>query len=231
MALDIINILKITLSLIACAFAIFASYIEIKKDPKALLNRYFAGFFILASIGFLFYTLYHIIFDIPTILILYVISNSCLNIGMACIFMVPMVIKYSSQDPKLKYFALLIFAISIGLILLYTIWPPSVDQASFDAGIIATEMNTMVNLTINLFRIVVLLFVLISFIRLLGKISGIQKSRILHFTIGLIFSMLTAFSPLLASAAGNAAEFVKMLGLGCVIIATGMTLRGFLLKE
>ena len=58
--MDVLNILKITASIITVIFSFIAGYIELRKNPDYWLNRWFAISFVSFAFGFLAYTIYHI---------------------------------------------------------------------------------------------------------------------------------------------------------------------------
>jgi hypothetical protein len=231
MVVEIINIVKITVSLICCIFSIIAGIIEIKKDPESLLNRFFAGFFIFLSIALLLYTLYHTVFNVTIIITLNIIMNGFYNLGFASLFMVPQVVKYSSKDPRLKTQGIIVFAIGLGMLLLFFVWPPEVDEELLAQGAVSSHLAGLVNLCFNLFRIIILFYGLGVFLRLYPKLDGIARVRMLHFTWGLIFSFLVIVFAALAGMVQEASEYIKLIALLMTIAGSAITLRGFLLKE
>jgi hypothetical protein len=231
MVVDLINIVKITVSFVCCIFAIIAGIIEIKKDPESLLNRFFASFFIFLSIALLLYTLYHSIFNVTIIITLNIIMNGFYNLAFACLFMVPQVIKYSSKDPKLKSQGIAIFSIGLGMLLMIAVWPIEVDEELLAQGAVSSHLAGIVNIVFNLFRIIILFYTLGVFIHLAPKLDGIARVRMQYFTGGIVITFLVIFSAVLAGLFKDASEFIKIIALLLTIAGTATILRGFLIKE
>ena len=79
--MEIENYLKIITAIISCIFSFIAAYIELKKDHKFWLNRWFALFFSSIGLGFLTYTIYHLITENASIVIPIMITAHVLLIS------------------------------------------------------------------------------------------------------------------------------------------------------
>ena len=64
-----LNIIKLIAPLITGIIALIAGFIELRFNPKNWLNRWFFSFFISASLGYLIYSVYHLVIFSSTITI------------------------------------------------------------------------------------------------------------------------------------------------------------------
>ncbi len=227
-----LNVLKIVTTIITCALALVAGFIEIRKNPKYWLNRWFALYFSAISIGFLVYSIYHLIIVeslIPLVIPLMITAQILYHVGMVSLLMTTFILDYSEKVAMDKKYLLIILALLIISSFGYFVWYPELNMENFAKGVVDTETPLFWYLFVSLFRVSISAYVLYKFSRILQKLDGMERKRILWFFIGsainiggILINMIGGIVSLL---------ILEILGLATFNIGTFFIVRGFLLKK
>lgn len=224
-----LNDLKIITAIITVILSFIAGYIEIKKNPKYWLNRWFALFYVSFAFGFLLYTLYHLFTTHATWIIPTMITAHALyNLGLISILMATFVLKHSEKvamSPKYLGIAFILFMIlTIG----YFIWMPVVNMENFNQGIVDTETPTGLFIVVNVLRVAIITYVLYNFGIIMQKASGKSKERAQWFFGGSIVLLLGIFLNLFGGLLGSV--LFEIFGLISFDIGLAVTVKGFLIE-
>ena len=230
--MDLLNGLKIGGALFTFLWGMGIAYIQLKKNLQSWLKRYFAGFFSSTAIGFLLYTLYHLMFQAPNLIIpMMILAQVFFNLGMTCLLLVVLIVEYGEItvfDKKLYLFPFILFVISL---IGYVIWPPTLNQEDLENGLINTETTLILLLIVNLFRLFIVSFAIIKF-WLLAKNSedNYLKKRLLRFSYGLIIILLGILLNLLGGSLKSIGIFLEILGLAGFDIGAFIIFQGLIQK-
>jgi hypothetical protein len=227
--MDPINIIKIITAALTVLVSFAVGFHVIRLDPKKLLNRWFTLFFISSSLGFLFYTFYHLILDNPQLVILLMITAQIFfNFIFFSLMMTVFVLeKYEKVAMSIKYLGTMIVILiimSVG----YIICVPTLNMTRYTQGIIDTETPLPWFVIIISIRAILLLYVVYKYAQMSRKLEGEIKKRVKWFFIGIIFIIIALLIDLIGGAFGFI--LIEVFALFAVDIATITIFKGFLVK-
>ena len=231
--MEVLNVLKIITAIITVVLAFIGGFLELRLNPKNWLNRWFALFFMSASLGFLTYSLYHLItiefvpannadaVIIPMMLTAQIFYNFA---PVALVMTVFVLEKYEKIAMSLKYLGtmmVLFIIMSVG----YFILIPKVNLVNYALGIVDTKTNSGLFIFVNLIRIALFLFVVYRYAMINKKISQETKKRVQWFFIGVAVVVVGVFINLI----GGLIDFIilEILALIFIDIGIGVIVRGF----
>lgn len=192
--MDIINILKIVGASTTLIVAAFCGIIELRKNPKSWINRSFAMFYIALASGFFLYTIYHFIFNHDTLVIPIMITGHIFfNLGFVGILISALMISTSQRTVLSIRFLLPIAILYIISFIGYFIWIPTLNMEDYAQGIVNTKTETFWFLFVNLYRVLILIFVIIRFSLLASRATGVFKKQLRFFTVGTFFILIALF--------------------------------------
>ncbi len=228
--MDINNLIKIIAAVFTFILAVIVGLRVYTLNPRESLNRWFTLFFISTSVGFLLYTIYHLILDNAFIIIpLMVTTHIFFNfIPISLVMTVFLLEKYKKGAMSFKYLGtlMIIFIImSFG----YFVWPPELNLARYALGIVDTETPLFWFIFVNLIRAGLIVYVVYKYAMITKRIEDTVKKKIQWFFIGIIFVIIAVIINLI----GGIIEFVliEVLALITLDIGSVVILRGFLLKS
>jgi len=227
--METINVLKICTAILTVAFAVISGYIEIRKNPQYWLNRFFAGFFLFAAIGFLFYTLYHLILSSPQLVVLFaMVAQVFFNIAIGSLLMAEFIIEYSEKRAVSFRFLLMAAGFSLITSVGYAVWPISLNLDKYALGEVDTITPPGWFYAVFIARILIMVYVMAKFAVMAKKTSGSLKKQLHFFIIGMVFVVLGTLFTLLGGAISGIFEIVGQFAFdaGAIFI-----LQGFLLHE
>lgn len=186
-----LNIIKLILPLITGIIALIAGFIELRLNSKNWLNRWFFSFFISASLGYLIYSVYHIIIFSPAITsIAVVITQIFFNfIPISLVMTVFVLEKFPKKAMSPKYLGtmLVIFILmSFG----YFWWTPTVDPDYYTQRIINTTTPLPWFVFVNFVRMVLFGYALFKYAMITKKTEGEAKQRMRWFFIGIVIIII-----------------------------------------
>jgi hypothetical protein len=185
--IDIINIVKVIIAIITIIITFSAGIIELRLNSKNWLNRWFALFFLSASLGFLAYTIYHLITCDgcePIIISIMIPAQIFFNFIHISLIMTVFILEKSTKIAmSLKYLGTLI-ALFILMSFGYFIWKPWVDPVKYAQGIVDTKTDPILQIFVNLLRIVLAAYVVYKYAMITRKTEGETKKRIQWFFVG-----------------------------------------------
>jgi len=186
-----LNIIKLILPLITGIIALIAGFIELRLNSKNWLNRWFFSFFISASLGYLIYSVYHIIIFSPAITsIAVVITQIFFNfIPISLVMTVFVLEKFPKKAMSPKYLGtmLVIFILmSFG----YFWWTPTVDPDYYTLRIINTTTPLPWFVFVNFVRMVLFGYALFKYAMITKKTEGEAKQRMRWFFIGIVIIII-----------------------------------------
>lgn len=227
--MDPLNILKIITSIITVILAFIAGFIELRKNSDYWLNRWFALYFTSISLGFLVYTIYHLITIDPTPIIPLMITAQILyNFGLVSFLMTSFVLDQSEKIAMSRKYLSIILIIFIISIFGYFIWVPELNMADFNKGIVNTDTPIFWYIFVNIIRIGISIYVLYKFGLITKRLEGPERRRILWFFVGSTINVIG----ILLNMLGNILHLIlEIIGLATFNIGTFFIVRGFLLKK
>ena len=226
--MDLLNLTKIIAAFITIIFSLTVGIRVFTLNTKNWLNRWFALFFASGSLGFFFYTIYHLITNNASIIIpLMITAQLFFNFICISLLMTVLIIeKYEKVAMSFKYIAsviVLFIIMSIG----YFIWPPELDQSSYANEIVNTETSIGLLLFVNISRIIICVIAVYRYVLISNKLEGDHKKRIQWFYIGIIIVVLGLFINLLGGSLNSIA--IEIVALIAIDIGTIVVFRGFLI--
>ena len=232
--MDILLLIKVIVASTSVLIALVAGLIELRLNSKNWLNRWFFLFFISTALGFVFYSIYHLIYtgsyskDSDIIIPIMITAQIFFNfIPVSLVMTVLIIEKYKKVAMSLKYLGPL-FALFIIMSIGYFILPPTLNEVEYaDNQIIDTDTNKFVQVLANVLRIALFAYVVYKFIIITRKIEIETKRRVQWFFAGIILAIIGLLLNLVGGILGNIPfEMVALL-----IIDVGMVLifKGFLI--
>jgi len=227
--MDPINIIKIITAALTVVISFTVGFHVIRLDPTKLLNRWFTLFFISSSLGFLFYTIYHLILNNSQLVIaLMVTAQIFFNLIFFSLMMTVFVLeKFEKVAMSVKYLGIMI-AIFIIMSAGYFIWMPTLNMTRYTLGIIDTETPLPWFVIIISIRAILLFYVVYRYAIMSRKLEGEIKRRVQWFFIGIVFIIIALLIDLIGGASGFI--LIEALALIAVDVATLTIFKGFLVK-
>ncbi len=227
--MDIYNIIKIITAIITFIISITIGFRVLRLNPKDLLNIWFTLFFISSSLGFLIYTIYHLILNNPQIIIpIMITAQIFFNFLVISLMMTVFILeKYKKVAMSLKYLGsmmLLFFIMSVG----YFIWTPELDLARYAQDIVDTNTPTEWFIFITLLRIVLSIYVVYKYAMITRQIEEETKKKVQWFFIGIIFAIIGMFVNFIGGFLRSI--IIEILALIIIDVGTIAIFRGFLIK-
>ena len=226
--MDPLNLLKIITTIITAVIALIIGLRVLSLNKSDILNRWFALYFTSSSLGFIIYTVYHLILNNSDIIIpLMITAHVFFNLNSISLIMTLFALeKYSKTVMGVKYLGtmlLLFFIMSIG----YFIFPPYLDMDDYALGIVDTHTPPGLLLFVNAIRILLAILAVYKYIVITKKLEGETKNRINWFSSGVIVFILGLFINLL----GGLLLLIVMEVIALIIIDIGaiLVLKGFLI--
>jgi len=226
--LDPLNILKIITTIITAVIALIIGLRILFLTKSDLLNRWFALYFISSSLGFIIYTIYHLILNNPDFIIpLMITAHIFFNFNSISLMMTLFVLeKYTQIAMSMKYLGtmlILFFVMSIG----YFIFPPYLDMGDYALGIVNTHTPPGLLIFVNTIRILLAIYAAYKYIVINRKIEGETKNRIKWFSLGVMLFIFGLFINLV----GGMLALIVMELLALIIFDIGalLVLKGFLI--
>ena len=227
--MDPINITKIITAALTVVISFTVGFHVIRLDPTKLLNRWFTLFFISSSLGFLFYTIYHLILNNSQLVIaLMVTAQIFFNLIFFSLMMTVFILeKFEKVAMSVKYLGTMI-TIFIIMSAGYFIWMPKLNMTRYTQGIIDTETPLPWFGIIISIRAILLFYVVYRYAIMSRKLEGEIKKRVQWFFIGVVFIIIALLIDLIGGASGFI--LIEALALIAVDVATLTIFKGFLVK-
>ena len=227
--MDPLNIAKIITATLTVVVSFAVGFRVIRLDPKKLLNRWFTLFFISSSLGFLFYTIYHLILNNSQLVIALMITAqfffNCIFFSlMMTVFVLEKFEKVAMSVKYLGSMIVLLILMSAG----YLIWNPTLNLTLYAQGIIDTETPLPWFVIIISIRAILLIYVVYKYALMSRKLEGELKRGVQWFFIGVVFIIIALLVDLIGGAFGFI--LIEVLALIAVDIATFTIFKGFLVK-
>jgi len=226
--LDPLNLSKIITTIITAVIALIIGLRVLSLNKSDILNRWFAMYFISSSLGFTFYSIYHLILNNADIIIpLMITAQIFFNLNAISLIMTYFSLKeHSKTVMSWKYLgAMLIvfFAMSIG----YFIFRPHLDMNKYALERVDTRTPFELLVFVNAIRILLALFAVYKYIVITRKLEGRTKNRMIWFSVGVIVFILG----LLINLLGGLLASVEMEIVALITIDIGalVVLKGFLI--
>ena len=223
-----VNIFKIIIAIIAIIITFIAGFIELRLNRSNWLNRWFALFFLSASLGFMAYTGYHLITCsgceeiVISIMILAQIFFNFIPISLV------MTVFILEKSPKLAM-SIKYFGSMMGLFILmsfgYFICPPELDPEKYQENIVNTETEPVLFIFVNVSRIILAGYVVYKYAMITKKTEGDTKKRIQWFFMGIII----VIAGLIFNLIGGFYSFIQFEILALILFSIGAILivKGF----
>jgi len=226
--LDILNLIKIIATITTTLIAVIIGIRVFLLNKNDWLNRWFALFFISSSIGFLIYSIYHLILNNAEIIIpLMITAQIFFNFNVIALVMTVLILeKYNKAAMSIRYFGtliLLFLVMSIG----YFFFIPTLDITAYAEGIVDTNTPIGWLVVVNALRISLAIYVSAKYILIAKKLEDDTKNKINWFSVGVIVIIIGLFLNL----AGGAllSPIVEILALLMIDIGSILILKAFLL--
>lgn len=227
-----VSILKISTAALTVVVGLVCGILELKKNSKYWLNRFFSLFFMTSALGFFFYTLYHIILSNAALVIPFMITSQILfQLAMSFLLMTEFVVEFSEKaalSAKYLLISILLFLVfSIG----YAIWVPTLNMEDYANGYVNTETPTFWFLTVFSYRIIIMVYVLYKFIRIANQSTGAVQKQMKFFAIGMIINISATLITLLGGISGIVGVILEIVGLLTFNIGVLVIIRGLAMKS
>ncbi len=227
--MEFYNIIKIITAIITVIISFSVGFRVLRLNPKDLLNIWFTLFFISSSLGFLTYTIYHLILNnsqiiIPIMITAQIIFNFIFISLVMTIFILE---KYKKIAMSLKYFGsmiVLFFIMSVG----YFIWTPELNMDRYEKGIVDTNTPTDWFIFITIVRTIMSIYVVYKYVMITRKIEEKTKKKVQWFFVGIIFAIIGMFINLIGGFLRSI--IIEIFALIAINIGTIAILKGFLIK-
>lgn len=227
--MDIFNLIKIIAAAITVVISFTVGFRVLRLNPGNLLNKWFTLFFISSSLGFLTYTIYHLILNNPQIIVpMMIIAQIFFNFIFISLLMTVFILeKYEKVAMSLRYLGLM-----MGLFIImsagYFIWIPTLNMARYTQGIVDTNTPTEWFIFINLVRTVLSIYVVYKYAIMTRNIEEDTKKRVQWFFIGIIFAIIGMFINLIGGFLRSI--IIEIFALIAIDIGTIALFKGFLIK-
>jgi len=236
--MDPFNLVKIITAIITIIIAFTLGFRVLRLNPGEMLNRWFTLFFISSSLGFLSYTIYHLItpesgISKDLIIPLMITSHIFFNFVVISLVMTVFILeKYKKIAFSLKYFGtmmLMFFIMSFGYFI--PIWTPILDESDWTLGYVNTHTPVTWFIFVNLLRIVLSIYVIYKYIMITRKVEENTKKKVKWFFIGIIFALAMLLINLIGGLMGGTLISVLLEIIPLIILNIGIIIifRAFLL--
>ncbi|MFX1320526.1 MAG: hypothetical protein ACFFAQ_02670 [Promethearchaeota archaeon] len=228
--MDIVNLIKAITAVITTIMALVVGFRVLTLNPANWLNRWFMLFFISSSLGFLTYTIYHLITNNSDIIIpLMVTAHIFFNFAIVSLMMTVFILeKFAKVAMSLQYFGtmmVLFLVMSLG----YFIWVPKLDMDSYEQDIVNTTTPRGWFIFVNVLRIVMSLYVVYKYIMMTRKIEKKTKKRIQWFSIGVIIVVIALFINVTAGFFRPIETVIEVMALIAIDVGSLAIFKGFLI--
>ena len=223
------NIIKIITAIITFIISFTVGFHVIRLNSREWLNIWFTLFFVSSSVGFLLYTIYHLILNNPQIIIpIMITAHIFFNFVFISLLMTVFILeKFKKVAMSLKYLGSMIvifFIMSVG----YFIWTPELNITRYAEGIVDTDTPTEWFVFITLVRTALSLYVVYKYAMMTKKLEEETKKRVQWFFIGIIFAIFGMFINLIGGFISSI--LIEIIALIVIDIGTIAILKGFLIK-
>jgi len=227
--MDVLNILKIIASIITVIFALIAGYIELRKNPEYWLNRWFAIFFISAAFGFLAYSIYHInTLEAYLIIPIMITAHFLFNFAIISLVMTVFILEKSEMLAMTSKYLGIVTVLFIISIFGYLIWTPTLNMERYEQGIVDTETPLGWFLFVNIWRLVLFIFVLYKYAIIARTTQGVPRQQVLWFFAGSFIVIVGILFNLIGGILGSI--LIEILGQIAFNIGVVFIVKGFLIK-
>ena len=225
-----LTFLKILLGFIIAFIGLTCAIIELMKK-RELLNWIFATFFIFAGIGFSLYVVYHSIFNnIDLVLAIMIICNISLNLSLSSLLLTSFIIEHGETN-SLKKYVIPIFILFLISIVGYYFWTPYVDVESYIDGEVNTHTPMGLLIFITLYRLALVFYVQIKFLKLIKNAEGETKKRLTSFSWGVFLFIIGIFLFLIGNIEGDIGSILEIIGQIFLSLGIIQTMKGLIRKE
>lgn len=230
--MDPLNLIKIIAAIIIVIVAFIAGVIELRLNPDNWLNRWFALFFGSVFLGFLAYTIYHIIiipedFSLNQQIVIPIMITAQIFFNFLPVSLVMTVLileKYKKVAMSLKYLGPM-FALFIIMSVGYFIFPPILNRTDLeDNEIINTETVWGLQIFVHVIRIVLFAYIVYKYAIITRKVEKETKRRVQWFFAGIILAIVGLLINLIGGILGEIPfEIIAMItiSIGIIIIVKG----------
>jgi hypothetical protein len=225
--MDPLIIIKIIAAAITVIISLAVGIRVLLLNPSNLLNRWFTLFFMSSSLGFLIYTIYHLILtNAQLVIILMIVTQFFFNFIFISLMMTVFILeKYKkvAMSPRYLGVLMILFVImSVG----YIIFTPYLDYSY------PITINTITPpewfVTIITIRALLAIYVVYKYAQMSRKIDTEIRKRVQWFFIGVIFIIGALIIDLIGGALNLI--LIEVIALFSVDVATLAIFRGFLIK-
>ncbi|MDX1798596.1 MAG: hypothetical protein R3255_08105 [Candidatus Lokiarchaeia archaeon] len=229
--MDINNLIKIIAAVFTFILAVVVGLRVYTLNPRESLNRWFTIFFTSTSIGFLLYTIYHLILNNSSVIIPLMITTQIFFnfIPITLVMTVFILEKYTKGAMSFKYLGTLIIILII-MSFGYFVWPPELNLSIYNTlGIVDTTTPLYWFIFVNSIRACLIIYVVYKYAMITKNIEDRIKKKVQLFFIGIIFVIIAVIINLI----GGIIDFViiEVIALVTIDIGSIVILRGFLLKS
>lgn len=192
--MDTVILIKVIFAIITTIIIFCVGFRVLIINRANWLNRWFFLFSISSSIGFLLYTIYHLItynasLVIPIMVTAQLLFNFTVVALLMTVFILDKFAKVAMSSTYLGSILALFFLMSFG----YFIWIPTLDMNSYALGIVDTITPIGWLIFVNLLRIFISIYVVLKYIIMTRKIEKETRKRIQWFSTGVIIVVIGLF--------------------------------------
>jgi hypothetical protein len=229
--MDIFNLVKVLTTIITSLIAMIIGFRILLLNRTDWFNRWFSLFFISSSLGFLFYTIYHLILNNAQIIIpIMIITHIIFNFNVISLTMTVFILeKFSKVAMSFKYLGtmmILFLIMSLG----YFIWIPELDLESYSLGIVNTRTTFGLFIFVNVIRVILCFYVVFRYTIITKNIEAQIKKRMRCSTNGVIIMIIGIVTNISAALFQFPIEIlIEIVALLIITIGSFIILYGFLI--
>ena len=229
--MDIFNLVKVSTTIITSSIALIIGFRILLLNRTDWFNRWFSLFFISSSLGFLSYTIYHLILNNAQIIIpIMITAHIIFNFNTIALTMTVFILeKFSKIAMSFKYLGtmmILFLIMSLG----YFIWIPELDLESYSLGIVNTRTTFGLFIFVNAIRVILCFYVVYRYTIITKNIEAQIKKRMRRFTNGVIIMIIGILTNTTAALFQFPIEIlIEIVALLIVTVGSFIILYGFLI--
>lgn len=192
--MDIIILIKVIFAIVITIIILSVGIRVLSINRANWLNRWFFLFCIFSSIGFLLYTIYHLItfnefLVIPIMITAQILFNFTVVALLMTVFILDKFSKVAMSPRYVGSILVLLFLMSFG----YFIWTPTLNMDSYVMGIVDTITPIGWLIFVNLVRMMISIYVVFKYIKMSRKAEKDTINRVQWFSIGVIIIVFGLF--------------------------------------
>lgn len=220
-------ILEMIVVAITITITFIGGTIELRLNAANWLNRWFALFFYSASLGFLFYLIYHLIFcsGCESIIIsIRIPAQIFFNFIPISLVMTVFILEKSPKVAMSAKYLGIMMTLFILMSFGFFIWKGGVNSELYEESMVDT-LTTINDVVINILRLCLAIYAIYKYAIITRKLEGETKRRTQWFFLGIIIVVIG----LVTNLAGGVSDIMLIESIALILLNIGaiVILKGF----